>query len=521
MDLQYNWGKKYCRGLKIMNENQQISIKDLVLLFWNHIIMLVIMLVVGAASAYAYTTFAIAPQYSSHISMYVQTYTSISNDNELAYNDISKSKQLINTYIQVLKDDAVMASVGDELLKYFDTETLSGSFAMSDGKIKPSSLASAISISTVTDTSAITIVATTKNAELSAKVCNELCKQANYFTDKAIGVGEIKSIDTAKVYPNPVGPNKMKNTAMGGIALMLIAAFIIFVIDFFDNTIKGSEYLSKKYKKAILGEIDDVAVSKKHQAEDQVTLLNESVPFNVVESYKAMRTNISFTLSTSDKKALIVTSANPSEGKSTTAANVAITMADEGQKVLLIDADMRKPTQHKIFDVKNEHGLSSVLSKMKKFEECVQKTAVPTLSILTSGAIPPNPSELLSSEQTVKMLEKASEEYSVIVIDSPPINVVSDTLNLSPHVAGILTIVRCGYTTEDDIKELVTKTEMAHMNILGFVLTRVKRKNSSHYYKRYGKYHYYKDYGYGYGEQLKSENKKADKKEKKKADKKK
>lgn len=512
-----------------MNENQQISIKDLFLLFWNHIILLIIMLVVGAASAYAYTTFAIAPQYSSHISMYVQTYTDITNEN--SYNDISKSKQLINTYIQVLKDDAVMTSVGEELLKSFDTETLSGSFAMSDGRIKPSSLASCISISTVTDTSAITIVATTKNAELSAAVCNELCKQANYFTDKAIGVGEIKSIDTAKVYPNPVSPNKIKNTALGGIALMMIAAFVIFIIDFFDNTIKGSEYLSKKYKKAILGEIDDVVVSKKQQSEDQVTLLNDSVPFNVVESYKSMRTNISFSMSTSENKALIITSANPSEGKSTTAANIAITMADEGQKVLLIDADMRKPTQHKIFDVKNENGLSSVLSKMKKLEECVQKTAVPTLSILTSGPIPPNPSELLSSPQTAKLFEKASEEYSVIVIDSPPINVVSDTLNLSQNVAGILSIVRCGYTTQDDIKELMNKADMAHMNVLGFVLTRVKRKNSSHYYKKYGKYHYYKDYGYGYGEQPKSENTKEEnkkeenktdnKKENKKADKKK
>lgn len=504
-----------------MNGNEQISIKDVLSLFWNHIILLIIALVIGAGSAYAYSEFVIDPQYSSHISMYVQTYTTVGNDNENAYNDISKSKQLINTYIQVLKDDAVMSSVGDEISTQFDDGTISRCFATADGKIKPSSLASCISISTVTDTSAITIVATTKDAEVSAAVCNELCKQANDFTDRAIGVGEIKSIDVAKVYPNPVSPNKMKNAAIGGLALLMIAALIILVIDFFDTTIKNSELLSKKYNKAILGEIEDVSVSRKHQTEDQVTLLNDSVPFNVVESYKSLRTNISFAMSTSDKKALIVTSSNPNEGKSTTAANIAITMADEGQKVLLIDADMRKPTQNKIFGVKNENGLSSVLSKMKKVEECIQETAVPSLKIMTSGSIPPNPSELLSSAQTVTMLEKLSEEYSIIVIDSPPVNIVSDTLNLSQHVAGILSVVRCGYTREDDIKEMMNKTEMARMNILGFVLTRVKRKNAGSYYKRYSKYHYYKDSGYGNSEQPKAENKKEDIKEDKKEDKKK
>lgn len=497
-----------------MNENSTISIKDLVLLFWNHLWILILSLVVGAGAAYAYTTLAVDPQYSSHISMYVQTYTGITNDQENAYNDISKSKQLINTYIQVLKDDAVMESVGKELCKKFDEKIISESFSMADGNIRPASLTSCISITTVTDTSAITISATTKNAELSAAICNELCRQANHFTDKAIGVGEINSIDTAKVYPNPVSPNKVKNTAIGGLALMMLAALIIFLIDFFDNTVKDSEVLSVRYKKAILGEIDDIATSKsKKNSADRISLLNDDVPFNVVESYKAMRTNIGFAISTSDKKALVVSSANPGEGKSTTAANIAITMADEGQNVLLIDADMRKPVQHKIFGVKNDKGLSSVLSKMKNTEDCIQKTDVSNLNVLTSGPIPPNPSELLSSERTAKLLEKMSSEYDVIVIDSPPINVVSDTLNLSQSVAGLLTVVRCGYTAVDDIKELMVKTELAHMDMLGFVLTRVKRKNNGRYYKRYGKYHYYKNYSYGYGEQPQNKDVKAEKKE--------
>ncbi len=485
-----------------MDNNSTISLKDLFTLFMSHIWVLIISLAVGCGGAYAYTYYTMSPEYSSHISMYVQTYTGIKNDYTQDYNDISKSKQLINTYIAVLKDDAVMESVADSISQQFDESVISENFVVSGGKIRPSSLASKISITTVTDTSAVNIVAQTKNAELSASICNELCSQANKFTKRAIGVGEIKSIDTAKVYPNPVGPNKIKNTALGGIAALGLAAFLIFLLDFFDNTIKESEYLSKKYKKAILGEIlesDIPKKKKKDNSDDHMSLLHDNVSFDIVESYKAMRTNIMFAVSTSDNKAFVVSSSNPDEGKSTTASNIAISFADGGHKTLLIDADMRKPTQHRIFDLKNEVGLSSVLSKMKESNECVQKTVLPKLSVLTSGPIPPNPSELLSSERTASVIQELSSVYDVIIIDSPPVNVVSDALNLSPYVSGLLTIVRSRYTSTEDIKELVGKADLAHMNMLGFVITRIKKKSSGKYYKRYGKYSYEK-YGYGYGE---------------------
>ena len=149
-------------------------------------------------------------EYSSHISMYVQSYTEIKGDNDQNYNDISKSKQLINTYIEVLKDDAVMESVGNALTEKFDENMISESFALSNGKISPASLRSSLSITTVTDTSALNIVSTTKNAELSAAICNEIAKQADKYITQAIGVGSISTIDTAKVYNTPVAPNITK-----------------------------------------------------------------------------------------------------------------------------------------------------------------------------------------------------------------------------------------------------------------------------------------------------------------------
>lgn len=501
-----------------MNETTEISLNDIFSLLWSKLIILIAALIVGASGIYSYSKFVVEPKYSSHISMYVQTYTGIAGNDVNAYNDINKSKQLINTYIEVLKDDAVMESVGDELVKQFDADLISNNFSIVNDKIKPSSLASAISISTVADTSAIYIVATTKNAELSAAVCNILCAKANYFTDKAIGVGEINSIDTAKVYNTPVSPNAMRNAVLGGFGALVLAAAIIIFIDFFDNTIKNSETLGNLSEKAVLGEVSEVSQNKKND-EERISLLNKDIPFNVIETYKSIRTSVGFTLSTSDKKIFVVSSANPGEGKSTASANIAITMAEEGKNILLIDADMRKPVQHKTFNLKNKNGLSSVLSKMNKAEECIQKTSIDNLNVLTSGPIPPNPSELLSSAQTEKILSELSEKYDTIIIDTPPVNVVSDSLNLSPHVAGMIAVVKSRSTTQDDVKELISKTELAHMDLLGFVITRIKSKSTGKYYKRYGKY---KDYSYGYGYGTKPEAEKEDKEDKKedKADKK-
>ncbi len=481
----------------------EISVKDLFQLYLSKLWLIGIAVVIGTGSAFGFTKLFVPLKYSSHISMYVQSYTGVSNGNE-NYNDISKSKQLINTYVQVLKDDAVMESIAESLLNEFDESIIYENFSMKDGEITSTSLKSVISITTVEDTSAVNISATTQNAELSAAICNELCRQANNFTTKAIGVGEIKSIDTAKVYPDPVSPNILKNTVIGAVVAFFIAAVLIFLIYILDNTVKSAESLSREYEKAVVGEINEISEpnNKKNDSNinEYITLLNKDVPFQIVESYKSMRTNIMFTLSTMDKKIFTISSANPGEGKSTTAANIAITFSQNGQKVLLIDADMRKPVQHKIFSIKNHIGLSSVLSKMKKVQECIQKTEVKNLSILPSGPIPPNPSELLASDQAETILSELSYKYDLIIIDTPPINMVSDALNLSQSVAGILTVVRYGCTAADDLKNAVGRIELAKMELLGFILNYIKTKHDGTYYSHYKKYGYGYEYGYGKSE---------------------
>ena len=483
--------------------NESYSIKDIIRLMLNHIWLILVIAVLGAAGGFCISKFILPLQYSSHITMYVQSYTGIT-ENADNVNNISNSKQLVNTYMEVLKDDAVMNAVGEQLSQQFDAEMLSENFKLyENGMIVPSSIRSCLLISSVTDTSAVKINATTKNAEVAAAICNDLTKVAPQYVEDAVGVGSINTIDTAQVYYTPVAPNTPKNTMIGGAAGLMLIVMIIFLLDFFDNTIKDSDALANKYKKAIIGEIQQFGESKKKSSDEDghAKLTDKDIPFFIVESYKSIRTNVTFALSTFEKKIFAVSSANPGDGKSTTSANIAIAMAQSGSKVLLIDADMRKSVQHKIFGIKNKKGLSSAVSKMSSLEDCIQKNVMENLDVLTAGPIPPNPSELLGSEQMTVILNELSEKYAVIIIDTPPVNVVTDAMELAKNISGIIMVVRYAVTTDEDVAAAYKKIEFAQMNLLGFIVNSIKHKHHGGYYFKYkysGKYYYKKGYGYGY-----------------------
>jgi capsular exopolysaccharide synthesis family protein len=165
---------------------------------------------------------------------------------------------------------------------------------------------------------------------------------------------------------------------------------------------------------------------------------------------------------------------------------------------------MRKPVQHKIFKLKNQKGLSGAISKMSKLEDCIRKNAAENLDVMPSGPKPPNPSELLASDQTAKILEQLSEQYDYIVIDTPPINVVSDAMGISKSVAGILLVLQYGKTTFEDVDEAMKNISLSDMNMLGFIMNDISTKKSagSYYSQKYGSKYGYA--GYGYGEEEKS-----------------
>lgn len=220
-------------------------------------------------------------------------------------------------------------------------------------------------------------------------------------------------------------------------------------------------------------------------------VLNENTPFIITEAYNMARTNLTFALATSDKNIIIFTSCNPSEGKSTNCANFAITLANAGSKVLLIDSDLRKPVSHKLFKLSNTKGLSSIISGQCSINEARHIDVRNNLDIITSGPIPPNPSELLSSQITATCLDLLSKKYDYICIDTPPINVVSDALLYNNLSAGIIFIVRENSTRHTDISVALERVKITNGKVLGIIKTacRPEEKTSSHYSYKY-KYDY-------------------------------
>lgn len=478
------------------------SIKSIFKLLYSKIWLIIILAVLCGGAAFSYANFMMPLKYQSYTTMYVKNNTE--NAANLNNNDLNAARSLVSTYIAVLQSDTMLENAGDRLVEKFGNDRIAQNFKFKDGKVTSDSLRSSLTMSAVDETEVLKIMAVTNDAEISAELCRIIAELAPEFLIRVVGAGSVEAIDAAQISNSPVSPNVPKTTVIGAFAGTLLAVLIIFLIDFFDNTIKDSDAISKKHQLAVLGEIQSRGTKKSRKnARDHYLITDKYVPFNITESYKAMRTNLIFSLSTSDKKIVAVSSPLPGDGKSTIAANLAIALSQmDENKVLLIDADMRKPVQHKVFNVKNKVGIAEYLGKMKQKPECIQKSDVPNFDIITSGSLPPNPSELLGSEQMEKLLSEVSAEYDYVIIDMPPVNIVSDPLTIGGKISGMIVATHYGKTTYDDVDELMRKVQTSDTKVLGFVLNEIESKNN-------GKYGYSKKYKYySYGE--KSEEKNAD-----------
>ncbi|MBQ8827893.1 MAG: CpsD/CapB family tyrosine-protein kinase [Clostridia bacterium] len=214
-------------------------------------------------------------------------------------------------------------------------------------------------------------------------------------------------------------------------------------------------------------------------------VLSEKTSPHVQEAYKTIRTNLQYALHPINGKVMLVSSAMPGECKSTTSSNLAITFA-QNSKVLLIDADMRKPVMHKIFGIDNSHGLSLFLGGFEPLSKALCRNVRPGLDVITAGSVPPNPSELLGSENMSLFIEKVKEYYDYIIIDTPPVNIVTDAVVLSDKVSGVVLVSRQNITTTKSMHQAIETLTNVNANILGIVLTGVIEKHKG--FSRYSSY---------------------------------
>ncbi|WP_297637070.1 CpsD/CapB family tyrosine-protein kinase [uncultured Clostridium sp.] len=206
------------------------------------------------------------------------------------------------------------------------------------------------------------------------------------------------------------------------------------------------------------------------------------------ENYRTLRTNIKYSIFDNELKAILVTSSEPGEGKSTTAGNLALSFAQDEKKTIIIDCDLRRPTLHKRFQISGQNGLSEVIVE-KRFEKDKRKKCVyeynEYLDVMPAGKIPPNPSEMLSSKIMGELIDRLKEEYDYIIIDSPPVHAVTDAQVLSTKVDGVLLVVRAGKTKKESVIAAKESLEKVNAKIIGSVLNGVEQSDDK-YYHYYG-----------------------------------
>lgn len=220
-------------------------------------------------------------------------------------------------------------------------------------------------------------------------------------------------------------------------------------------------------------------------------LVGEDMPFSIVEAYRAMRTNLMFVLGARKTNVALFTSAYMLEGKTSTCANLAITFAQSGARVLIIDADMRKPKMHRLFGCGLGSGLSEVLCGVVD-DSSIQKTKYDNLYVMTAGKIPPNPADLLMSSSMDKMLETVSSSFDFVFIDVPPVGLVTDAAILAGKVGGAIMIVRKDSTRSEDVRAAKEALVQAGTDVIGYVMTGTNplHRYGNKYGSKYG-YHYY------------------------------
>lgn len=286
----------------------------------------------------------------------------------------------------------------------------------------------------------------------------------------------------------PVRPQTLTNTLLAAVVGALLAAGVAFLIEYLDDTVKGPDDITG-LKLANLGLIARVD-SKNPEA--RLVVVNEPrAP--AAEAFRALRTNIQFASVDRALHVLLITSAGPAEGKSTIAANLAAALAQAGKRVALVDADLRRPSQHRIFQLPNQSGLTfSLLQDKGALNGSLRATRVEDLQVMVSGELPPNPAELLDSNRIGQLLDELKGQVDIVIVDTPPCLVVTDAVALSKRADGVLLVVEAGKTRRSALEQSVKTLQQVGGQVLGVVLNKYSLRAHGGYYN----YQYYHSYYY-------------------------
>jgi len=303
----------------------------------------------------------------------------------------------------------------------------------------------------------------------------------------------IRMIDRALVSKIPVKPRKQIILLAGFAIALVLASLAVFLVEFFDTKFKSFKELETLSGKSLLGIIPKFQQIETSQFKE-IAFEDKSGKNLAVEAFRSLRTNIKLSNPDSRLKVMLVTSSVPHEGKTIVSSNLAASYSVAGKKVLLIDADMRKPRVHKVFGLKNEKGLSTLIVGEHSMDEVTNKNVYEGLDVVTAGIIPPNPAELLESTRFADILKDFSEIYDVVIIDTPPLSPVSDAATIAPMTDGIILAVNISETPRDVFKSVIANISKPGITRLGVVVNNIDFKQEKKFKSYYGYSYYHSSY---------------------------
>ncbi len=456
---------------------QKIDIKRLAAFLLKFIWIIILCASIGFAGLYIYTKDYQKDTYTASATMYVIN----GNPNLVNYqyanaNDLSSAVQLLDTYMVVVRSKKVMDVVAERLIKDYP-----GIYA--------DYISSTLSMGSVADTGVLRINSTTTNAQLSADICNAVVDVAPAEIIRVVNAGNIEVIDYAETPEIPDSRSPQKRGIIGAMAGAVLSTALLVLIFLLNHKVNDMDSITENYTPPVLA---GIPLQKSKVKASSALLLNSDSSMELIESYAKLRMNLLYTLVERNNRIVVITSSVSGEGKTTITSNLAVSCAMSGKKTLLIDADMRRACQQDIFDYDTETpGLSEIIIGDVHWWDAVLSTEKENLFVLPAGHLPPNPAELLSLDNAKCFFDQIQQDFDIVIMDMPPINIVSDPLAVSAYVAGCLMVVRQGYSDHRAIRKALISAEMTGMNVLGFVYNGDNVNHESYYNRKYYKKKYY------------------------------
>lgn len=447
---------------------EEIDIKDFLGYLKKYLVPMIVVALIATGGSIFYNLAIKTPMYKTSTTVVLAQQTSDKTTSSVTLNDISINQKLVATYTEIVKSKLVLEQVIEDLK--LDTTA--------------EKLAKHVTVTAIEDTEILKITVEDGNRIAAAQIANKI---ADVFTKEIVNIYQLNNvsvIDVAQVNDKQGNNTTVRDAAIAMLLSVFGVSAIAFIIYYFDDSIKYSEDLEKKIGLPIAGKIIKSEIEKKTIGDE---LLVDKYPKSIVsESIKSLRTNLQFSNVDKGFKTILVTSANAEEGKSFVSSNLAISFAQANKKVLLIDCDLRKGRLHKLFNLPNLNGFSTLLTdELENYKKYIKKTHIKNLSIIPRGVYPPNPSELLGSQKCKDLIVALKGKYDIIIFDGAPCNGVTDSVIMSTNVDETLIVARDARTPKKTLDVTKDSLQKVNAHITGIVLNGVNRKIAK-YYSYYG-----------------------------------